>query len=464
MDDMVHSGAGRSGDGPMTRSRESGGDGPTNPVAQDRQRAAPMQSTEELLAAYPVDSRIWVKCLSGPSAQQHLAAVVTGTTVVTRTGRRQGRFLVKWLHDPSVDHILASTNLILRTIYLPEWTVLISGDRLGASLTLVREILENRAVRPLVPPRELPRGPNGILWDESGIVFTADTQNFPAALTWLSDCDAQVPFDPFQIVGRNFSVPREYPGIIINYDQANPRVPTLGNCLMQGLLVLQQLEPGSVLHQKLQALVQMLPLLLLHTTSSKITKVQLDRVARKWCQHFMHGQWADLFKAALKAVKPKKKSAPSRPQNETSRKKAVKAAARAGNLSKAHTLLVSAGFSQHPQAVEQLRLKHPDALNHVQLPAEFPDPKLTEEAEEKLLYSLSRENLAKVARKGSAGKARDQWGWYSNEFFAPMLDHEELGNLVVSQLTLPYHKGYFPPLYAVIYRGGCMMALDNCKG
>ena len=66
MDDMVHSGAGRSGDGPMARSRESGGDGPINPVAQDRQRAAPMQSTEELLAAYPVDSRIWVKCLSGP--------------------------------------------------------------------------------------------------------------------------------------------------------------------------------------------------------------------------------------------------------------------------------------------------------------------------------------------------------------------------------------------------------------
>ena len=423
-------------------------------------------------ADYPSGTWLWVKYVDANPAlrrvyNDHYAAQVTGVPTTAR------RIPVAWADGTAAEEVAAGR--VMRPLGPQEEKVVFDGPLhpgRAASLTQVTELLKKGSVG----AAPAPRNPDGSRLFQ-GIVFTAGTTDFDKGLAWLSSSTSS--FDPEAIAGRlHGPLPKLPPSLLYTGDAGDNAqgVPNVPNCIGAVLKLYAQFDPLDPIAQKLHAFHAMLPILLGRRGERR--KTAPEKTVRTRCKLLLEGNWEKLFSQAAKALAPKKPAAnapsqaaanrpplnPNDPAQAFSIRAAkvrkAEAAARAGNMSKARSVLVGAGVSTSATALDEMREKHPAAPLST-LPAQNPDPCLSDEEEDKLLKVMSRVSLCKLAESAPAGGAPDQWGWQAREHLGPLLANQEVGQLLVDQILVPLSVGYVPPMYAHIYSGGRLIAMSK---
>ena len=441
------------------------------PVPPPSPPAAGGAARPDPAAAFPADSWVWVKYVD----QDPTLRRIYNDHYVARTGvpSAAGKLPVAWADGTAPEEV--AVHRVMRILHPWEEKIVFDGPPMpgrAASLAQVTELSKKGSINDAAPA--VPRKPDGSR-AFPGLVFTEGTKNFDGALEWISSSDSS--FNPEDIVSRlRGALPKPPPSLLFAEKDA-PGVPNIPNCVGALLKLLKQFDDRmDPVAQKLRMLHDMLPILLWRRVDGGRKTAPLKAVQFR-CKQLLEGQWEKLFSSAVKALAPKKPAAPKPPaahrplphaDDSSNRIHASTAAkvrkaqdsARLGALSKARSILAGAGVSTSANALEEMREKHPEAPLPI-LPAENPDPCLSEDEVAKLTRVMSRESLCTLAERAPPNGAPDQYGWQARETLAPLLANAEIGQLLVDLILVPLSQGYVPPMYSHIYAGGRLIAMSK---
>ena len=301
-------------------------------------------------------SWIWVKYVDAHPAlrrlyNDHYAARAGVPTAA-------GKLPVTWADGTAPENV--TTNRIMRMLTPAEERVVFDGPAnpgRAASLTQVSELLKKGSIYAGAPPAA--RNPDGSRLFP-GMVFTQGTMDCDKALRWLTSSDSS--FNPEDIAGRlRGPLPKPPPSLLYAQSDA-PGVPNIPNCVGAVLKLLAQFpDPTDPAAQKLRAFYDMLPILLWRRGDRRQTAAVKTVELR--CKKLLEGKWEELFRTAAKALALRKAAVgppaanrpPSQADDSSLRALATKvqkaqAAARAGALSKARSLLTCPGVSSSATA------------------------------------------------------------------------------------------------------------------